>query len=86
MFTIAVMHVTSHHPDLQAGQSDLRGPGREPAMWSGVWRSGCQRLTAGVAQESECRAAPKGHMGLFPPTAGVEVPSSCPVFLAGSTN
>ena len=35
-------------------------------MWSGVWRSGCQRLTAGVAQESECRAAPKCHMGLFP--------------------
>ena len=36
-------------------------------MWSGVWRSGCPRLTAGVAQESERRAAPKCHMGPFSP-------------------
>ena len=55
-----------HRPDLQAGPGDLRGPGREPATWSGVWSTGCQRLTAGVAQESECGAAPKCRMGLSP--------------------
>ena len=55
-------------------------------MWSGVWRSSCPRLTAGVAQESECRAAPKCHMGPFSPTARLEAHSSCPVLLGGSTD